>query len=593
MKKRSVFSCSKKYLPLYVLALGIAFLCKYIDSLVSMFIGEALSIFANEERNVLPSFLAKFVNRSSTYDAIVSVCIIFIVIAIVNLFARVAQNSARVYATRKIEVSVSSNFFDHALRLPRSYLVSHPTGDIIQRNIQDSSKYTNFLTSGLWHFATSVFAVITVFIQIFTLSKVSFFIGIIIVGSLLTFGILYSFLYIRKKEKISSEYASKVDSLTQQSFSNIQMVKSFANEEIEKEKFHEMTMELEKIKYKVEKSYANYWYVMDVASVVYSFASMVIIGFLYFNNAIGLGAATSLIMLNGSIVDQSSQLSSQINHILRNSVSISRLNEYFKAEEDFVIDGDLTPEIDGDIEFNNVSMSYDDNPEVEILKNISFKIKKGETLGIVGKSGSGKSTLINLLTRLDEYNSGSITINNVELKDINKKHLRENMGIVNQESFVFAKTIKDNLTILSKSDTNLDNYIEKVCLKDDIKKMNEGIDTVVGERGVTLSGGQRQRISIARSLMKNKNILILDDSLSALDNNVAKTIKNGLKENKCTTLIISHNLMNVMDADNIIVLDKGRIIQQGNHQKLVKEKGLYQDIFNLQQSLKEGDNDEE
>lgn len=593
MKKRSVFSCSKKYLPLYVLALGIAFLCKYIDSLVSMFIGEALSIFANEERNVLPSFLAKFVNRSSTYDAIVSVCIIFIVIAIVNLFARVAQNSARVYATRKIEVSVSSNFFDHALRLPRSYLVSHPTGDIIQRNIQDSSKYTNFLTSGLWHFATSVFAVITVFIQIFTLSKVSFFIGIIIVGSLLTFGILYSFLYIRKKEKISSEYASKVDSLTQQSFSNIQMVKSFANEEIEKEKFHEMTMELEKIKYKVEKSYANYWYVMDVASVVYSFASMVIIGFLYFNNAIGLGAATSLIMLNGSIVDQSSQLSSQINHILRNSVSISRLNEYFKAEEDFVIDGDLTPEIDGDIEFNNVSMSYDDNPEVEILKNISFKIKKGETLGIVGKSGSGKSTLINLLTRLDEYNSGSITINNVELKDINKKHLRENMGIVNQESFVFAKTIKDNLTILSKSDTNLDNYIEKVCLKDDIKKMNEGIDTVVGERGVTLSGGQRQRISIARSLMKNKNILILDDSLSALDNNVAKAIKNGLKENKCTTLIISHNLMNVMDADNIIVLDKGRIIQQGNHQKLVKEKGLYQDIFNLQQSLKEGDNDEE
>lgn len=593
MKKRSVFTCSKKYLPLYFIALSFAFICKYIDSLVSMFIGEALSIFANEERNVLPGFLAKFVNRNSTYDAIISVCVIFVTIAVINVFARLCQNFTRVYATRKIEVSVSSNFFDHALRLPRSYLVSHPTGDIIQRNIQDSSKYTNLLASGLWHFATSIFAVITIFIQIFTLSKMSFIVGVIIVGSLLTFGILYSFLYIRKKEKISSEYASKVDSLTQQSFSNIQMVKSFANEEMEKEKFHQMTKELEDIKYKVERSYANYWYVMDVSSVVYSFASMIIIGFLFFNGAIGLGAATSLIMLNGSIVDQSSQLSSQINHILRNSVSISRLNEYFKAEEDFVIDGDLTPEIDGDIEFKNVSMAYDDNPSEEILKNISFKIRKGETLGIVGKSGSGKSTIINLLTRLDEYNSGSITINNIELKDINKKHLRENMGIVNQESFVFAKTIKDNLTILSKSDNNLDNYIEKVCLKDDIKKMNEGIDTVVGERGVTLSGGQRQRISIARSLMKNKNVLILDDSLSALDNNVAKTIKNGLKENQCTTLIISHNLMNVMDADNIIVLDKGEIIQQGNHQKLVNEKGLYRDIFNLQQSLKEGDNDEE
>ena len=376
MKKRSVFTCSKKYLPLYFMALGFAFVCKYIDSLVSMFIGEALAIFANEKSNVLPEFLARFIDRSSTYDAIVSVCIIFIVIAIVNIVARLSQNFARVYATRKIEVSVSSNFFDHALRLPRSYLASHPTGDIIQRNIQDSSKYTNLLANGLWHFATSIFAVVTVFIQIFTLSKISFFIGVIIVGALLTFGILYSFLYIRKKERLSSEYASKVDSLTQQSFSNIQVVKAFASEEKEKEKFSNMTKELENIKYKVEKSYANYWYVMDVASVTYSFLSMIIIGFLFFNGSIGLGAATSLIMLNGSIVDQSSQLSSQINHVLRNSVSISRLNEYFKAQEDFVIDGNLTPEIDGDIEFKNVSMSYDDAPSIEILKDISFKIKK-------------------------------------------------------------------------------------------------------------------------------------------------------------------------------------------------------------------------
>ena len=171
--------------------------------------------------------------------------------------------------------------------------------------------------------------------------------------------------------------------------------------------------------------------------------------------------------------------------------------------------------------------------------------------------------LLNILARLDDYNSGSIKYDGVELKDIEKHYLRQNIGIVNQDSYVFTTTVKNNLTILNKNEDNLQQNVNKVCLQEDIEKFPQGMLTMVGEKGVTLSGGQRQRISIARTLMKNKNILFLDDSLSAVDNNVSKTIRSALKDDKITTLIISHNFINIMDADQIIVLDKGK--KDGNY----------------------------
>ena len=157
---------------------------------------------------------------------------------------------------------------------------------------------------------------------------------------------------------------------------------------------------------------------------------------------------------------------------------------------------------------------------------------------------------------------------------------------------MFAKTIRENLTILNKRVKDIDSFVDKVCLKEDISNMVSGYDTVVGERGITLSGGQKQRISIARSLIKGENILILDDSLSALDNNVARKIKEGLKDNNCTSFIISHNLMNVMDADKILVLDAGRIVDMGKHEELIKRDGLYKDVWTLQQNIKVGDDNE-
>ena len=590
--KNNVFKFTIKYLPLYLIAIVCLFAIQYISSLTTVFVGEVLAIF-NDEEHILPSFFIKYLNQGSKYDMLISVCVMYIVIAVCGILFRLIQGFTRVGSTRLAETNLSVGFFSHVLHLPKSYLTTHSTGDIIQRNIQDVSKFTSMFSDGLFHFIQVIFAITTVFMQMFSLSKVNFYIGLALGVVVVVVGIFVSFFYVRKKEVAMSDVASKRDASTQQSFSNIDVVKSFANEEVEKEKFNKVINEYENINYDLQISYSKYWLIMDGISLVYTVLSYVSIGLLYFNSKIGLGAATSLIMLNSTVVLNCTNLVKQINHVIRNSVSIKRLNEYLKVEEDFVIDGYLTPDIDGNIEFDNVSMYYEDDKTRDILIDITFSVKKGETLGIVGKSGSGKSTLINILTRLDDYQKGSIKIDGVELKDIKKKHLRENMSIVNQESFVFAKSIKDNLTILTKKDVNYFPYVDSVCLTEDINKMNDGYETIVGERGVTLSGGQRQRISIARSLMKNKNILILDDSLSALDNNVAKAIKSQLKKNKCTTLIISHNLMNIMDADKIIVLEDGKITQMGNHDKLSKEEGLYKKIWDIQQNIKEGDNYED
>lgn len=586
--KNNVIKHTIKYLPLFLVSMTCLFIVQYISSLTTVFVGEILAIFNNED-HILPSYFIPFINNDSTYDMLISVCVMYIIVASLGLLFRLIQGFSRVASIRGAETSLCIGFFAHILHLPKSYLTTHSTGDIIQRNIQDVRKFTSMFDNGIFYFVNVISAIITIFIQMFSLSKINFYIGIGLGIIVVVLGILVSFLYIRKKEITMSNIASRMDASTQQSFTNIDVVKGYANEEFEKSKFENVVNEYENVNYDLQISYSKYWIAMDSLSLIYNFVSYLTIGLLFFNSSIGLGAATSLIMLNSTVVNNCNQLVKHINTIIRNSVSIRRLNEYLKQEEDYLDDGDLTPSIIGNIEFDNVSMFYEDDKNRNILKNITFSVKRGETLGIVGKSGSGKSTLVNVLTRLDNYQSGSIKIDGVELKEINKKYLRENLAVVNQESFVFSKSIKDNLTILTRPDVNVIPYVDSVCLTEDILKMNNGYETIVGERGVTLSGGQRQRISIARSLLKEKNILILDDSFSALDNNVSRAIKKELKKNKCTTLISSHNLMNIMDADKIIVLEDGEITQVGTHDELISVKGLYKKIWDIQQNIKEGD----
>ena len=266
--------------------------------------------------------------------------------------------------------------------------------------------------------------------------------------------------------------------------------------------------------------------------------------------------------------------------------------ERIRNEELEDIDSGITPNLDGDIEFKNVKFKYDDGTNF-VLDGVSFKIKNGETIAIMGKTGSGKSTIVNLLSALFPYTEGSITINNYELKDIQKKHLREHVGLVLQEPFLFSKTIASNLKIVNPDITEEEmfNSIKIASLDQTINDLKDGLNTYVGERGVSLSGGQKQRISIARTLVTKAPVLIFDDSLSAVDTETDIKIRQALKQRAKdkTTIIVTHRVSTAKDADHIIILENGKVSEFGTHQELVNKPGLYQRIYEIQNRIVWGD----
>ena len=266
--------------------------------------------------------------------------------------------------------------------------------------------------------------------------------------------------------------------------------------------------------------------------------------------------------------------------------------ERIRNEELEDIDSGITPNLDGDIEFKNVKFKYDDGTNF-VLDGVSFKIKKGETIAIMGKTGSGKSTIVNLLSALFPYTEGSITINNYELKDIQKKHLREHVGLVLQEPFLFSKTIASNLKIVNPDITEEEmfNSIKIASLDQTINDLKDGLNTYVGERGVSLSGGQKQRISIARTLVTKAPVLIFDDSLSAVDTETDIKIRQALKQRAKdkTTIIVTHRVSTAKDADHINILENGKVSEFGTHHELINKPGLYQRIYEIQNRIVWGD----
>jgi ATP-binding cassette subfamily B protein len=267
-------------------------------------------------------------------------------------------------------------------------------------------------------------------------------------------------------------------------------------------------------------------------------------------------------------------------------VSIGRIDEILNEKEEFLGSAD-GPEVQGDIEFKDVWFGYD--AEKPVLKGVNLKIKAGETVAFLGATGSGKSSLVHLLPRLYDYQKGSILIDGRELRELDKHYVRKNIGIVLQEPFLFSRTIEENIGITEGeySQEGIVKAAEQAAVHEVINEFDKGYETLVGERGVTLSGGQKQRIAMARTLLQESPILIFDDSLSAVDTETDRKIRERLRERqqRVTTIIISHRLTTISEADRIYVLEDGRITQSGTHQELILRPGIYQRIWKIQSSF--------
>jgi len=271
------------------------------------------------------------------------------------------------------------------------------------------------------------------------------------------------------------------------------------------------------------------------------------------------------------------------------TVSIDRVDEILSIPQEILIQNGQEPEILGNMEFSNVSFSYDGVKDV--LHDISFKVKKGDTVALMGPTGAGKSSLVNLLPRLYDYTSGSVKIDGLELKEIDRHWIRKNIALVLQEPFLYARTIKDNIrfTDPEKQDKSVFQAAKVASIHNDILSFEKQYETMVGERGVSLSGGQKQRMAIARAIITETPIVIFDDSLSAVDTETDMEIRKALEKrrNIATTFVISHRISTVSNADIIIVLDRGKIIQSGTHKDLIAQEGLYRRIYDIQSSIEE------
>jgi len=486
-------------------------------------------------------------------------------------------------AAESIAKNIREKLYDHIQNLPYNYHVKAETGDLIQRCTSDLDTIRKFLAIQFVEIGRAFFMIIFIGTIMFSLDVKMALISMSVVPIIFSFSVVF-FLMVKKAFKLSDEAEAELSTVLQENLNGVRVVRAFSKEKFEIEKFDEKNENFRHLTYRLIKLLAGYWALSDLLSLIQIGLVLVLGVYWTVNNEITLGTLVVFTTYEGMLLWPVRQLGRILTDLGKSLVSLDRIGEILENPIEQKESDEIMPKINGDIEFNNVCFSYDKYNKT--LNNVSFKVKKGETIAIMGKTGSGKSSLVHLLARLYDYDSGSIKIDDIELKNIDKKWIRKNIGIVLQEPFLYSRSIKDNISIanLKAKDNEIVESARIASIHNVILGFNKGYETPVGEKGVTLSGGQKQRIAIARTIINDSPILVFDDSLSAVDTETDLTIRNALKMRKkdVTTFIISHRITTVAEADRIIVLEDGKIVEMGNHSQLIKRNGLYKKVFNIQ-----------
>ncbi|MBV7274221.1 ABC transporter ATP-binding protein [Clostridium sp. PL3] len=494
-----------------------------------------------------------------------------------KLSAQAAENMAR---------SMRVKLYDHIQKLPYGYHVKSESGDLIQRCTSDIDTVRKFFAIQMVEIGRAVFIVTFAIVMMSSLNKKMTLIAMSVVPIIFIFSLIF-FNKIQHNFIRADEQEGALTSVLRENLTGVRVVKAFGRQNLEIEKYERENKKYRDYIYKIIHLLSNYWATSDFLCTIQ--IGLVLICGIYFtvSGEMSLGTLVVFITYETMLLWPVRQLGRILSDMGKMTVSIGRIWEILQEPEEKETGKALKPEIRGEICFENVTFEYEQGTPV--VKDISFKINKGETVAVVGPTGSGKSSLVHLLLRLYDYDKGSIKIDGIELMDIDRKWVRSKVGMVLQESFLYSRTIRDNIKIskLDADDAEVKTAASMAAVHGVITSFEKGYDTIVGENGVTLSGGQRQRVSIARTLIKNLPILIFDDSLSAVDAETDKIIRQKLREKSkgVTTFIISHRISTVMDADKIIVLNKGRIEAIGTHEELINKDGVYKRIWEIQNSI--------
>ncbi len=572
---------SKKY---FFLSIIFAILSSLFDLINPKIIGFTVDAIIGDAPKKLPAFLSSFLSIDMLKGNLLLVAALVMLVALIGAICRYLFSLMNSTGAETLVMTMRNRLFEHIEHLPFAWYVKNPTGDLIQRCTNDVEMVKNFLSEQL----TGMFRIIVMLVIGLTfMSSIS--VKLMLVALVfLPIIVLYSLFFHNKLAAtfaVADEEEGNLSSIAQENLTGVRVVRAFGRERYEKARFEKQNDIYTAAYMKLSALMSAFWSIGDGISGLQVFVIVVLGTLAVYHGEMTPGNFIAFISYNAMLVWPIRRLGRVISEMSRAGVSIDRIRYIMNAQEEVNIAQPLKPDMHQDIIFDHVTFRYDEQGP-DIIKDVSFAIEKGSTIGILGGTGSGKSTLMYLLDRLYPVTKGKITIGGVDIRDIDSDYLRSNIGLVLQEPYLFSRSLKDNIAIANDKAqfADIEEASRIASLDHAINHFKHGYDTFVGERGVTLSGGQKQRTAIAQMVIQHAPVMIFDDSLSALDAETDAKIRHALKTatGQATVILISHRITTLMNADQILVLNHGKIAEVGTHEELYKQNGIYKKICDIQ-----------
>ncbi|PIB30105.1 ABC transporter [Gaetbulibacter sp. 5U11] len=563
-----------KYRTQIIIGVLITIVSKLFTVFVPKFIGSIIDVVNDQLQNPESS--------EAAYKAKLLRYILFLVgSAILSGILTFWMRQTIINVSRYIEYDLKNEIYQQYQKLSLNFYKKNRTGDLMNRISEDVTKVRMYTGPAIMYSINTLTLFIVALVFMFRQAPM------LTLYTIIPLPILSIIIYkisseIHKRSTIVQQYLSKLSTFSQETFSGISVIKAYGIEPQTSASFNELSETNKEKQLSLVRIQALFFPMMILLIGLSNVFVIYIGGKQYMNGEISLGTISEFIMYVNLLTWPVATVGWVTSIVQEAEASQNRINEFLKTEPEIQNNNTELSEIKGEIEFKEVSFTYDDT-NIQALKNVSFKVKSGQTLAVIGKTGSGKSTILDLVGRLYDVDHGTILIDQKPIETLNLYSLRDATGYVPQDAFLFSDSINNNIKFGKENATDQE-VIEAAKLAQvhkNIVKFNKQYDTVLGERGITLSGGQKQRVSIARAIIKKPQIMLFDDCLSAVDTETEEKILNNLKTitKGKTTIIVSHRISSAKNADQIIVLDDGQIVQSGTHEDLINTDGYYKELY--------------
>jgi ATP-binding cassette subfamily B multidrug efflux pump len=580
-----------KYKWRIIIGLFITILSKLLALKVIPLVGNSLNVVEDYQKvkeNAFTETELQSLFAEVEHQLLINVSAI-VGVALLSGFFTFLMRQTIIVTSRLIEFDLKNEIYQQYQKLSLNFYKKNRTGDLMNRISEDVSKVRMYVGPAIMYSMNMIVLFAVGFTQMIS-TDVKLTLYTLLPFPLLSILVFILSKVIHKRSSIVQEYLSKLTTFNQEFFSGINVVKSYGIEKAVIKSFDEIANESKEKNIHLHQANALFFPLVVLLIGVSNLIVIYIGGKQYIDGEIQIGTVLEFMLYVNYLTWPVAMVGWVTSMVQQAEASQSRINEFLKQVPEIKNTVTTTTKLEGNITFKDVSFTYDDT-NITALKNINFSIKAGETLAILGNTGSGKSTIIELISRLYDVTTGTVLLDKTPIKEANLDDVRNQIGFVPQDPFLFSDTIENNIKF-GKEDASEEEIIaasKNAVVHRNIIDFKNGYKTMLGERGVTLSGGQKQRVSIARAIIKNPKILIFDDCLSAVDTETEEKILSNLEKvskNK-TTFIVSHRVSSAKNADKIIILDSGKIIQQGTHNELRKAKGYYKDLYEQQLLEKE------